>query len=536
MMEATGGHSQPTAIHTHTNPNHPNNNTNNNKLTQRARHRREDAVRRLVADLQEPHREAAATVAAALDKRLDRELHAELVQEAKDNAGKIGQVCHDHAHVFLRSVAQVAALATPSADLADGLKDAQSELNTSTAEPMHQAASVWEEAKLSYARAKVVGITVTACQNVATHLERARRQANLGRPRAALRAVEDARTALTVPVESLFVGGSYHAVWREIVSAEATQQQQQQLTPGTATSAAAAAAAAAPHTMAAKLAVATAAAQQIVKLEQTPFGRRAMILLPRIETEVLQSAKRGLTRYLQSLRATDGSKAGRAALREAAHSASTGIGGLNLGGPDRSAFVWRAQMAENWIMRAKLQDGKLARACRAAYFFDRDGPKDSETLDAVCSNSSSSGSAAAVTTTTSATSGGCERYAEAIATAFGWYRCWENDGAALLVDPADYEDALNAMDSSRGSRASNATAGSSSAHGLSGSKHGRSRHGGGGKRSLGFRATTNSRSAAFQEMTSSLGTAATTARPANQTSMWAELLIPAMFLAKPAVW
>lgn len=444
----------------------------NTKLTIRARNRREEAVRRLVSDLQEPHREAAATVANALDKRLDRELHAELVQEAKDNAGKIGQVCHDHANVFLSSVAQVAALATPSADLADGLKDAQTELNTSTAEPMHQAASVWEEAKLSYARAKVVGITVVACQSVAAHLERARKQATLGRPRAALQAVEDARTALTVPVESLFVHNN-HSVWKDIVQAEANETQ----------------------------------TSQIVNLEQTPFGKRAMVLLPRIETEVLQGAKRGLTRYLQSLR-TDASKAGRAALREAAHSAATGIGGLSLGG-DKTGFVWRAQMAENWISRAK--EGKMARACRQAYYFDRDGPKDAETLESLC------------------TSTGCERYAEAIAAAFGWNRCWENDGSSLLIDPAEYEDSLQSMDSSNRSRGL-----SGSRHGLSGSKHGGSRHGS-GKRSLGFRATTNSRSQAFQEMTSNLG-AATTTRPSNQTSLWAELLIPAIFLAKPTMW
>jgi hypothetical protein len=66
-------------------------------------------------------------------------LHAELVQDAKDNAGRIGQICHDHADVFLASVAKVAALEKPSADLADGLKSAHDKLQLRTAGPMRVA-------------------------------------------------------------------------------------------------------------------------------------------------------------------------------------------------------------------------------------------------------------------------------------------------------------------------------------------------------------------------------------------------------------
>ena len=110
-------------------------------MTTRARRRREEAVRRLVADIQSKSQDwmVASTVATALEKGLDRDLHAELVQEAKDNAGRIGQVCHDHADVFLASVAQVAALGEPSAELADGIKQNMAELRTSTAGPMHEA-------------------------------------------------------------------------------------------------------------------------------------------------------------------------------------------------------------------------------------------------------------------------------------------------------------------------------------------------------------------------------------------------------------
>lgn len=118
-------------------------------LTARARRRREEAVRRLVADVQSRpdkkveggegavHPEAhewmvASAVATALEKGLDRDLHADLVQETKDNASRISQICHDHSEVFLASVAKVAALGGPSADLANGLQEGQRELEDNT--------------------------------------------------------------------------------------------------------------------------------------------------------------------------------------------------------------------------------------------------------------------------------------------------------------------------------------------------------------------------------------------------------------------
>ena len=111
-------------------------------VTARARRRREEAVRRLVADVQaRPDRKfgavesrdsqdwiIASTVAAALERGLDRDLHSQLVLEAKENAGRIGQVCHDHSDVFLGSVGKVVALGGPSADLANKLNMAQEEL------------------------------------------------------------------------------------------------------------------------------------------------------------------------------------------------------------------------------------------------------------------------------------------------------------------------------------------------------------------------------------------------------------------------
>jgi exocyst complex component 6 len=255
--------------------------------------------------------------------------------------------------------------------------------------------------------------------------------------------------------------------------------------------------------------------KKLANLEQTPFGKRATIFLPKIEAEVLMSAKRGLNRWFAALRSGgDGAKAGRAALRDTAHSAAAGPGALGLGGTLPASFLWRAQMADNWMARTTTASSKVGRACRLGYWFDRDAPKDADKLLLL------------------AASEGSERYAEAIAVAFGWYRCWE-DGSSLLIDPSEYAvsdtsnninatTAMNMDGSMRGSRHG----------GLSGSRHGaRSRHGPSKPKTLGFRASTNSRSQAYQEITSTLGARSLTT---NQTSMWAEFLVPAILLSKLA--
>ena len=478
-------------------------------MTVRARRRREEAVRRLVADVQSSKSDmldgaaeahdwiVASAVATALEKGLDRDLHAELVQEAKDNAGRIGQVCHDHADVFLASVAQVAALATPCGDLAEGLQDAQQELQQSTVGPMLEAALQWEEARQSYARARTVSVVVDACQGVAVQLERARKQAALGRPRAALDAVDRARTALTTPVESLFQGND-EVLWKETIAGEQKQAEQYDHQHHSVT--------------------VMDLTKKLANLEQTPFGKRATIFLPKIEAEVLMSAKRGLNRWFAALRSGDAAKSGRAALRDTAHSAAAGPGALGLGGTLPASFLWRAQMADNWIARtATASSAKVARACRQGYWFDRDAPKDADKLLLLASSE------------------GSERHAETIAVAFGWYRCWD-DGCTLLIDPSEYA----ITDASTNNTTSNSTGPGSmdgstrgSRHGgLSGSRHGaRSRHGPAKPKTLGFRASTNSRSQAYQEITSTLGARSLTT---NQTSMWAELLVPAILLSKYA--
>ena len=458
-------------------------------MTLRARRRREEAVRRLVADVQSSSKGTAtggpmaaaddetqdwlvaSTVATALEKGLDRDLHAELVQEAKDNAGRIGQICHDHADVFLASVAKVAALEEPSAELADGLRAAQEELRDKTSGPMQAAAAQWEEACRSYARARTLYVMVQACQHVAVQLERARKHAALGRPRSALDAVDHVRKALNTPIkEAHSLGVVLLDDWKNTTTLAAEESKDDK-----------------------------------VCLEQTPFGKRAGVILPKIENEVLMSARRSLNRWFLSLRSGgDSAKLGRAVLRQCAYAISVGTGQLGLGGHLPPSFVWRARTADNLIARVN-QTGRLARAVRQAYWFDRDAPKDSERLEAT-------------------TKLGMERRAEAFAAAFGWYRCWE-DTSDLLVDPSEFNfDADGNRSGLSGSRHGL----SGSRHGLSGSRHGLrgSRH---GKRSLGFRATTSSRSPAFQEITSTLGSAASTLQPA-QGSKWADLLIPSILL------
>lgn len=515
-------------------------------MTVRARRRREEAVRFLVADIQSRSSSSAnaagnvvqpsgggdgigtgtntggeadaladshewviaSTVATALEKGLDHDLHAELVQEAKNNALRIGQVCHDHADVFLASVAAVASLATPSADLADGLKDAQEELNENTAGPMYDASLQYEQARLSHARARTLNVMVDACQGIAVQLERARKQAGLGRPSAALDAVDLARAALTTPIESLFHGKD-ERLYKETLAGEEqilldnnipvtvdtsagsqitpSQQGQGQMSGQTQSS------------------QQQLSKQKLTNLEQTPFGKRAAIFLPRIENEVLMSAKRGLNRWFTSQRSGgEGAKAGRAVLRQCAHSMSLGPGALGLGGSLPPSYTWRAKMADNLIARVG-QNSKVARAARQGYWFDRDANKEAARLEAFSQM-------------------GTDRAAEAFAAAFGWYRCWEDD-SSLLVDPSEWASFLPNADGGGGSRHGHSSGLGGSRHGLGGSRHGlkNSRHGpGSAKKTLGFRANTSSRSKAYQEISSNLGTV----RKSNKSGVWTELLMP----------
>jgi hypothetical protein len=449
-------------------------------VTARARRRREEAVRRLVADVQaRPDKKfatggvpaqhdwiVASTVAAALERGLDRDLHHELVLEAKENTSRIGQVCHDHSDVFLASVGKVVALGGPSADLANKLTMAQEELEMKTAGPMQDSAMLWEDAKDSHARSRALFIMVNACQRVAMWLERARKQAALGRPRTALEAVDEARTALTSPMSSLFSGSAMeHAAG--LLKDAANNKKEVGETKDDSN-------------------------KNIMSLEETPFGRRAILMLPKIENEVLMGARRGLNRWFLALRSGgDGAKAGRAILRKCAHSMAVGPGHLGLGGHVPPSYLWRAKVSDNLIARMG-QNGRVVRAVRLGYWFERDAPKEAERLEISCPP-------------------GMERRAEAFASAFGWYRCWD-ESCTLLVDPSDF---------ATGSDLTGQGLSSDSRHGLGGSRHAASKG-----RSLGFKSRPS-------QASTGLSLTAATGQKTNgekEKGKWVILLTPPILL------
>jgi hypothetical protein len=253
-------------------------------------------------------------------------LHAELVQEAKDNAGRIGQICHDHADVVLASVAKVAALEEPSADLADGLKSAHDKLQLRMAGPMRVAAIQWYDACQSYALGRTMHIMVQACQPVAVQLERARKQAALRHPRAALDAIDQVRKGLSTPIEMLFVEANIDpGLWKAAMFSTKIILTKVSTTPG-----------------AGDEAKMDDKALKLVTLEQTPFGKRACVILPKIENEVLMGARCGLNRWFLSLHSGgDGAKIGRTVLRQCAYSVSVGTGQLGLVGHLPPSFIWR---------------------------------------------------------------------------------------------------------------------------------------------------------------------------------------------------
>lgn len=312
---------------------------------------------------------------------------------------------------------------------------------------MLNAAIRLEGFQQSDARSRTLSAIVHACRRVAVLLERARKQAALGRPRAALDAVEEARACLTTPVSSLIRGGGSEEILMSL-SGNGSEHANNNVDSTNATTVDTSKSNNLAHT-------------PVLRLEDTPFGSRAMQMLPKIENEVLMGARRGLNRWFLALRSGgDGAKAGRAALRRCASSVAIGPGSLGLGGKIQS-YAWRAKNADNLISRAS-QKGKVARAARAGYWFERDCQQEATRLE---------GSPGGM---------GMGRRAEAIASAFGWYRCWdESVGDELnLILKTDWSNE-GGKDLDRSGH---------SAHGaLNRSGHGINRSGHG--RSLGFRAT-----------------------------------------------
>jgi hypothetical protein len=235
----------------------------------------------------------------------------------------------------------------------------------------------------------------------------------------------------------------------------------------------------------------------VLRLEDTPFGSRAMQMLPKIENEVLMGARRGLNRWFLALRSGgDGAKAGRAALRRCASSVAVGPGSLGLGGKIQS-YAWRAKNADNLISRAS-QKGKVARAARAGYWFERDCQREATRLE---------GSPGGM---------GIGRRAEAIASAFGWYRCWDEsigDELQLILKTDWSNEGGKDMDRS-----------GHSAHGLNRSGHGMNRSGHG--RSLGFRASNKGADGGMLNKSRTGGSI--------NRSQWADMLTPTVLAENKA--
>ena len=346
---------------------------------------------------------------------------------------------------------------------------------------MLAAAIRLERFRHSDARARTLSSMVSACRRVAVLLERARKQAALGRPRAAIDAVEEARACLTAPLSSLIRGAGGTDILMGLgIGGETTKTitgSDGQSTPNNPSNAASSA----------------ANSTTVLRLEDTPFGSRAMQMLPKIENEVLMGARRGLNRWFLALRSGgDGAKAGRAALRRCASSVAVGPGSLGLGGKIQS-YAWRAKNADNLISRAS-QKGKVARAARAGYWFERDCQREATRLE---------GSLGGM---------GMGRRAEALASAFGWYRCW---------DEASGEEVQTILKTDWTSGEGKGMDGSGhSVGGMNRSGHGMNRSGHG--RSLGFKASHRGGGTSADLGSSSKRSGS------GKRSQWAEVLTPSI--------
>ena len=384
-----------------------------------------------------------------------------------------------------------------------------------------------EKFRKSNARSCTLSTMVQSCRRIAVLLERARKQAALGRPRAAIDAVEEARACLTAPLGSLMrgpgvggvgggvggIGGGGNEILMEL---QMKWEADKALLVSTSTSLSGPAAGGAgggmgeggatagPNattTSSAGAGVATTSAKTttVLRLEDTPFGSQAIQMLPKIENEVLMGARRGLNRWFLSLRSGgDGAKAGRAALRRCAMSVAIGPGQLGLGGKIQS-YAWRAKNADNLISRAS-QHGKVARAARSGYWFERDCQREATRLEG-CPGGM-----------------GLGRRAEALASAFGWYRCWDEEGGSgeelQLILSTDWN---NPDGSGKGMDGSG-----HSAHGGGASAMNRSGHG----RSLGFKAShRGGGTSADLVMASSKRSGA---GGSGKRSQWAEVLTPSI--------
>lgn len=504
----------------------------------------------------------ASTIATSLERNLDRDLHAHLAQQVKSSASTISQICHNHSDTFLNSVGKVVSLGEDCEGIKRTMTLAHGELQTHTIQPMLKSAQQLEYTKNLVAKSRVVHAVVKACERVAFLLDKARRQASAGRSRGALDCVDEARACLTASLGSLVgvgpsgngnvglgmsrdaaddfmldmgmgedaVGnhpedeenGEMKRILESLLQDENLNHELSQSLSSTAN----------PNANGNSNGKGNDAGgknqdqsrnnnkgnentndengdgainpKNELRLEDTPFGARAMEILPKIENEVIIGARRGLNKWFLSVRSGgDGAKVGRAALRKCAASMSIGPGHIGIGGKIQG-YTWRAKNADNLISRVN-QSGRVARSSRMGYWFPRDNQKEIERL-------------------TRLSNMGMERRAEAFATAFGWYRCW-NENSPLDVEEvrAAGTDGDGGYGASRHGRSMNRSGhGAPRSNSLSRSGHGNlggSRHG----RSLNFRAS--------HRRDGSLTLRTGTAGRTKEHSPWAEILIPSVLFS-----
>lgn len=448
----------------------------------------------------------ASALATSIERGLDRELYHELCKEVKTSASNISKICHEHSDDFLNSVGRVVGIGKACDEINCTIEYANRELQSKTVHPMLEAARMLEYVKFTSVRARMIHAVVEACYRVSTLLERAKKQAALGRSRGALDAVDEARACLTASLASLMGVGKENSEEMKKLFQELLREESLTVYEDSGGA----------NVMENNGNNASrkddndndsSHNNSIVKqknndrnkdksdknelrLEDTPFGLRAMELLPKIENEVMMGARRGLNKWFLSIRSGgDGAKAGRAALRKCAASMAIGPGQLGIGGRIQG-YTWRAKNADNLISRVS-QGGRIARAIRMGYWFPRDNEKEIERLTRVSNM-------------------GVGRKAEAFASAFGWYRCWSEHA------PLDVDEGKAAEDEDRFGRSGH---GNRSSHGISRSGHGNlggSRHG----RSLNFRAShRRDGSLSFR-----------TGVKDREQSAWSSTLIPAVLL------
>lgn len=318
----------------------------------------------------------ASTVAAAIEKGLDRELHAEFARGERESSVAIASICNQHSDAFLSSVGRVVALGAPCILLRKKLEQLNVALLKGT---MLQAAQNLERNRMAHVRARTVSLIIGNCKRVSGLLEQARKQASLGRPRLALDAVDEARVVLTAPIAiPIALAGGTQPLYLGISDKHPSAQH---------------AVNAAEHTLAAFSENGLVTTEDLanpqqppgipqprhitITLEETPFGTRAMEMLPKIENEVMMGAKRSLNRWFLLIRSGDGAAAGAAALRKSANSIALGAAGL---GGDTQSYQWRAENAQNLIECVDPQC-KVAQACKVAFDVKRDSFRDVARLD-----------------------------------------------------------------------------------------------------------------------------------------------------------